>query len=85
MEGQIEKALSRNHLFALMCLGLDSFNSINQLHGTDEGDRILREVGLRMRAGYREGDYICRFMGDKFLVRITSYNVCYTKLLRTVI
>jgi len=68
MEGQIEKALSRNHLFALMCLGLDSFNSINQLHGTDEGDRILREVGLRMKAGYREGDYICRFMGDKFLV-----------------
>ena len=68
MVGQVEKAKSRERLFALMCIGIDAFKNVNQLYGTDTGHEVLQRVGMRLKAAFREDDVVCRFMGDKFLV-----------------
>jgi diguanylate cyclase (GGDEF)-like protein len=72
LEGEIRKAESRRQLFVLLCLGLDTFKNVNQLHGTDTGHIVLQEVGRKLRATFRDDDFICRFMGDKFLVLLTD-------------
>jgi diguanylate cyclase (GGDEF)-like protein len=66
--GQIRKSEERSQIFALICLNLDAFSSVNLLHGTEIGDQVLHTVGERLKAGFREGDFVSRFMGDKFLV-----------------
>lgn len=47
---------------------LDEFKAVNDLKGHLEGDRVLRNVALALRASVRQGDVIARYGGDEFLL-----------------
>jgi diguanylate cyclase (GGDEF)-like protein len=50
----------------LMSLDLDGFHDINNQHGHDVGDEVLREIGSRLRAqARRPGDVAGRLGGDE--------------------
>ena len=54
------------HLMALMFIDLDNFKTVNDRHGHDAGDAVLREVTQRMTQVLRSGDVLCRLGGDEF-------------------
>lgn len=54
--------------FALLCLDLDRFKGINDLHGHPAGDAVLIEVGRRIQSCLDEGDLVARLGGDEFAV-----------------
>jgi diguanylate cyclase (GGDEF)-like protein/PAS domain S-box-containing protein len=53
---------------AVMMLDLDRFKAVNDHHGHDAGDHVLREAGDRLRALVREVDTLSRFGGDEFVI-----------------
>jgi diguanylate cyclase (GGDEF)-like protein len=55
-------------LFAVLFVDLDHFKTINDTHGHDAGDTVLRVCGERMRAAMRESDLVARYAGDEFVV-----------------
>lgn len=57
---------------AVLFLDLDGFKDINDRHGHDAGDQLLRQVAERLRHTVRPHDPLCRFGGDEFLVLIQS-------------
>lgn len=57
---------------ALLFLDLDGFKEINDRHGHDAGDQLLRQVAERLRCTVSPHDPLCRFGGDEFLVLIRS-------------
>lgn len=57
---------------ALLFLDLDGFKEINDRHGHDAGDQLLRQVAERLRGTVSPHDPLCRFGGDEFLVLIRS-------------
>jgi diguanylate cyclase (GGDEF)-like protein len=61
----------------LACLMVDNdhFKSVNDEHGHDVGDRVLKELAREMRSVFRESDYIARWGGEEFLVALTSTNI----------
>ncbi len=49
-------------------LDIDYFKSINDTHGHDAGDDVLREFALRVRKSIRGIDLACRYGGEEFVV-----------------
>jgi len=63
-----ERAVARRRPLSLMITDLDRFKSINDAHGHDGGDEVLREFARRLRKNVRGIDLACRFGGEEFVV-----------------
>jgi two-component system cell cycle response regulator len=64
----VEQAASRGKPTAVMVLDIDFFKSINDGHGHDAGDDVLREFSLRIRKSIRNIDLACRYGGEEFVL-----------------
>lgn len=62
------KAHSQERDMALMILDIDHFKSVNDTHGHDIGDAVLREFAARLKRNIRGVDLACRFGGEEFVV-----------------
>ncbi|MDD2713410.1 MAG: GGDEF domain-containing protein [Simplicispira sp.] len=49
-------------------LDVDYFKRINDVHGHDSGDRVLRTLGALLARQTREGDSVGRYGGEEFLL-----------------
>jgi diguanylate cyclase (GGDEF)-like protein len=52
----------------LLLLDLNRFKEVNDTLGHHHGDRVLRELGPRLRAAFRPEDFVARLGGDEFAV-----------------
>ncbi len=71
-EDRLEQALAQARrngtLLALFFLDLDNFKTINDYHGHQTGDRVLRIVAERLATCVRSTDTVARLCGDEFTV-----------------
>ncbi len=69
---RLEQVLKRSERLGghvgLLFIDLDGLKSVNDIHGHDAGDALLREVANRLRQSVRAGDSLCRLGGDEFTV-----------------
>ncbi len=60
---------------ALLLIDLDHFKEINDAFGHPVGDRILTDLGPRIRSVLQDSDLLVRLGGDEFGVVLTDANV----------
>lgn len=66
---QAFKAARRSkQMVAIMFLDLDYFKAVNDTHGHDVGDKLLKSVAERLKSLLRMEDTISRIGGDEFVI-----------------
>jgi two-component system cell cycle response regulator len=64
----VEQAGSRGKPLTILVLDIDFFKAINDNHGHDAGDDVLREFATRIRKSIRGIDLACRLGGEEFVI-----------------
>lgn len=62
----VQDALRRGERLALAYVDLDGFKAINDTHGREVGDLLLRNVAARLNEGIRKVDMVAHLGGDEF-------------------
>lgn len=65
---QFSYAQRSSQPLTLVFVDLDNFKQVNDRHGHDEGDRVLRDAAESLRAVLRTSDILIRWGGEEFLV-----------------
>jgi diguanylate cyclase (GGDEF)-like protein/PAS domain S-box-containing protein len=69
---RIAEARRRGEQVAVMFLDIDRFKLVNDTLGHNAGDRLLAQVGERLKSTIREADTVARMGGDEFTVVLSQ-------------
>ena len=59
----------------ILFIDIDGFKEVNDLHGHQTGDQLLKMIANRFNERLRKADIIARYGGDEFVVIITEKNL----------
>jgi diguanylate cyclase (GGDEF)-like protein/PAS domain S-box-containing protein len=65
---QIGRSRRYGEQAALLSIDIDGFKQINDVHGHNAGDKVLRQIGVVLKQRLREADIVARIGGDEFMV-----------------
>jgi diguanylate cyclase (GGDEF)-like protein len=65
---EVERAARTGGRLSLAIVDLDDFKQVNEEHGHQVGDAVLRAVGRALRDSVRVYDTVARYGGDEFAV-----------------
>jgi len=72
--GSFKHADRYRHLTAILFIDLDGFKRVNDNHGHEAGDVVLREIANRLTQIVRDTDTVARLGGDEFAVLLSQVN-----------
>jgi diguanylate cyclase (GGDEF)-like protein/PAS domain S-box-containing protein len=72
LEQAISHADHKTGRLAVMFIDLDRFKPVNDQHGHEVGDLLLRQVADRLRQAVRRADTVARLGGDEFVILLAD-------------
>jgi len=68
LESEVWRSRRERVSLGVLIMDLDHFKAINDTHGHQTGDTVLREIAKRMKAGVRPYDAVGRYGGEEFII-----------------
>lgn len=69
---EIARSKRYHTLFSLILFDIDDFKIINDTHGHQAGDDVLRSVASTLKTVSRETDIVVRYGGEEFILMLPS-------------
>jgi diguanylate cyclase (GGDEF)-like protein len=68
LDREVARARRHREPLAVLMLDVDHFKRVNDDHGHEAGDDVLRAVAEALTRGVRDEDVVCRYGGEEFAV-----------------
>jgi diguanylate cyclase (GGDEF)-like protein len=68
LEREVTRTLRYSRPFCLLLLDIDNFKAVNDTHGHDAGDEVIRHLSKTLQAATRGIDLAARMGGEEFAV-----------------
>lgn len=68
------KVANNNKKIGILFLDIDKFKKINDEYGHNVGDKVLKEVAMRLEMNLKSKDCLARLGGDEFVIMIADIN-----------
>lgn len=65
---EVKQAGRIDRLLAFIMMDIDDFKQVNDVHGHEVGDRVLKGVAAALQSCLRETDILARYGGEEFVV-----------------
>src|SRR5438067_8336267 len=78
---EIKRAAREMVPMALVLVDLDNFKAVNDAHGKQAGDRVLRAIADRLRPVVRATDLLGRIGGDEFGMVLPKANADHAEMI----
>lgn len=75
LERAVARARRTGEPLAVAVLDIDHFKAVNDEHGHQVGDEVLRQLATALRQVVRAGDLVARYGGEEFVVLATQASV----------
>lgn len=76
LDTEVKKCKLKGDPLSLIILDLDHFKSLNDNHGHDAGDFVLKELAALVRShGVRDRDIFARYGGEEFVILLPQTNI----------
>jgi diguanylate cyclase (GGDEF)-like protein/PAS domain S-box-containing protein len=75
LQAEIARALREREPLSLMMLDIDHFKRVNDSHGHQTGDEVLRMLAGILRSEARRTDVACRYGGEEFVLLLPKMNI----------
>jgi diguanylate cyclase (GGDEF)-like protein len=69
---KLEETARNRKMLATLFFDIDHFKEINDIHGHETGDALLKEVAVRVSDVTRNYDLLARFGGDEFVMIMSN-------------
>ena len=83
MENALKREFNREkryqRILSVVFIDLDDFKSVNDVHGHDLGDELLKYMASQLLDISRDTDVVARFAGDEFIVILPETSAVKTK------
>lgn len=81
LDSMLSSALRYDERGVLIFADLDNFKRINDTHGHEAGDRVLKGAAVILRQHTRRSDFVARLGGDEFVIILPRTNPSVAGLL----
>ena len=71
---ELDRARQEQVSLSIALLDIDHFKEINDTHGHETGDRVLRDVARMFKVQVRATDHVSRWGGEEFLILLPGSN-----------
>lgn len=76
---EIDRAIRAERPIGVIMFDLDHFKQLNDTHGHQAGDAVLRAIGEYLEVNVRGGDIACRYGGEEFAMVLPGADLESTK------
>ncbi len=80
LSAMFDRAYWTGRPLAVMILDIDHFKEVNDSHGHDVGDRVLKEFADRISNSIRGIDLACRYGGEEFLIAMPDTDLNFASV-----
>jgi diguanylate cyclase (GGDEF)-like protein/PAS domain S-box-containing protein len=75
LERELARAARELYPLCIVMIDIDHFKDVNDTYGHEAGDLVLRELAEKVTQQSRQGDFVCRYGGEEFVLVMPNIDI----------